>query len=255
MHTPLWAAALALLAATPGASFGLDGARALMRSRLAVRHAPACAASRVRASAPPDGPAGSDSRLEPEDDMSLMLVNELDAVIDQLKRRGASELNVTDADLEAMRARGATLLTTLGSEINADYANVSAVLAERISEGMAEQKLAAMNEYNRKTAALRKDMLASQARVRDDMANVAALEDKLSGKGRGEALRSSAARSVAGVALALGVYNGGVSLWHYFTFDGAPQAELVNGALDAVVAIAGAAALFTLRSSGGDGEP
>ncbi|KAJ1634249.1 hypothetical protein T492DRAFT_974955 [Pavlovales sp. CCMP2436] len=177
-----------------------------------------------------------------------MLVRELDLVIDSLKVRSAEQLNLTDADFEVMRARGAMLLSGLGGEINASYANVSATIAERISVQMAEERVGALNTYNQKTAALRREMQQGQAQVRESLARVAELETQVGASGDSSGLGRRATTSLASVAILLGVYNGGVSLWRGLSFEGAPQADVINGSIDLLGAAIAAIALWKIAA-------
>lgn len=208
-------------------------------------HRPRLATAPLRA-------AGGDDL--PGDDVDAMLVTELNNVINTLKARGgAAELDLSDGDLEAMRVRGEMLFADLGAEINASFANVSASLSERIAADMAEERMAALNTYNQKTAAIRREMQEGKAQVRESMRRVAEIEDSMQASAPPDAGRRGAT-SFAVVALLLGLYNGGVSLWRGLAFEGAAQADVVNGSLDLLGAAVAALALWRLSSSGADSD-
>lgn len=205
---------------------------------------------RPRLAAAPLRAAGGDDL--PGDDVDAMLVTELNNVINTLKARGgAAELDLSDGDLEAMRVRGEMLFADLGAEINASFANVSASLSERIAADMAEERMA--NTYNQKTAAIRREMQEGKAQVRESMRRVAEIEDSMQASAPSDAGRRGAT-SFAVVALLLGLYNGGVSLWRGLAFEGAAQADVVNGSLDLLGAVVAALALWRLSSSGADSD-
>lgn len=186
-------------------------------------------------------------------DAESLLARELDAVLAAMKARSGAQLNLTDQDFEEMRARGASMLESLGADIDASYANVSAQLRQQIEDGMAEQRIAALNDYNMKTAGIQNELRASQAQVKATMNRVEALQKELNGQ-QGAGYAQRAATSAGGVAIALGLYNGGVGLWQAYTFS--DTAGFANVAGDGVLVLLGCAILLTLRKQDeGGGTP
>jgi hypothetical protein len=231
-----------LLLASAGALVAPRGAlsRRAMRTTLPSR----------RHAQPVDHADDGASREPPSTAVDALLVRELDLVLDMLKARSGAELDLSDADIDDMRARGAELLIGLGAEISDSYANVSETISARIAASMAEERVAALNTFNERTAAVRKEMQSEQAQLRADMRRVAELEAELGG--RAEAGDGGLARrgttAVATVAVLLGVYNGGLSLWRGLAFDGGTQADVLNGSLDLVGAAIGALVLWRIST-------
>mmetsp|Transcript_9702 Transcript_9702/g.23414 ORF Transcript_9702/g.23414 Transcript_9702/m.23414 type:complete len:118 (+) Transcript_9702:30-383(+) len=115
---------------------------------------------------------------------------------------------------------------------------------------MAEERVAALNAYNAKTADIRKEIVASQQQVRSDMQRVEELEAQLKGSGSGD-WRQRAATSTAGVVAALGLYNGGLSAWKGLTFNN--QADVINGSVQLGLAVVAAIVLSQTMSKSKEG--
>lgn len=221
----------------------LESSRALHSGRLPGRMPHRTGQQRItslRAAAADDSPT---------DDIDSMLVTEMNNVINMLKARGgAKELDLSDSDLEAMRVRGEMLFADLGADINASFANVSATLSKRIAAEMAEERITALNSFNEKTAAIQREVQEGREQVRENMRRVAEIEASVQTSG-GSDLGRRSATAVASVAVLLGLYNGGVSLWSGLAFEGAPQSDVINGSLDLVGAAIGAFVLWRISSS------
>ncbi|KAG8460402.1 hypothetical protein KFE25_011893 [Diacronema lutheri] len=245
---PLSSALLVLLVIQGGAGAarslgGCARRSAILRPARPHAHAPRRAAGGVE---PPAGSADDRAPAGVDD----MLAREFQLVLDTLKARGgAADLSLTDADFDALRVRGERLLSELGADIDASFVNASAVLQERIAARMAEERESVLDNFDGKTADVRRELAEGRAQVRESLDRLAALEAKVEPPRQDIGRR--AARAVATVAVLLGVYNGGVSLWQGLVFDGARDADLAVAGLELGAAAVGALALWRLS----DPEP